>query len=354
MYIVAIGTKAQLVKMAPVILEMKNRNIPFKFVLTGQHKETMSDLIENFGLPDPDVVLVDYGESDSPMSLARWFVVSFSRMLGYLRRLPPVTGVLVHGDTFSTLWGGLLGRLKGFRVYHVEAGLRSFNLLRPFPEEIVRIVVTWCASVLFAPGDWACSNLTKYTRKRVVNTQLNTLVDSLRFALQRAQPDANRDVYLVASVHRAENVLSKNVLSEIVDIVVGMSTFGRVKFVLHPVTRKYLAKFDLLGAMEGTRIELVDRMNYVDFVRLLMGSRGLVTDGGSNQEESFYMGLPCLLMRKETERKEGLDSNVRISGLDKAASLEFAADCFSRQWQPATLPVHSPSAEIAEVLLGDL
>jgi len=354
MFIVVIGTKAQLVKMAPVILEMRSRKIPFKFVLTGQHKETMSDLIENFGLPGADVVLVDYGESDSPMSLAKWFVVSFVRMQGYMRGLPKISGILVHGDTFSTLWGGMLGRLKGIRVYHVEAGLRSFNLLRPFPEEIVRIVVTWCAAVLFAPGDWASSNLSKYPRKKVINTRLNTLVDSLRFALQVPKPDEVQKAYLVASVHRAENVLNKKVLAEIVDIVVSMSAFGCVKFVLHPVTKKYLEKYNLLAAMVGSDVELVDRMNYVKFIQLLMESRGLVTDGGSNQEESFYMGLPCLLMRKETERQEGLGSNVRISMLDKAESLKFAADCFSRRWQPAIMPSHSPSAEIAEVLRGEI
>src|SRR5690606_9390670 len=111
---------------------------------------------------------------------------------------------------------------------------------------------------------------------------LNTLVDSLRFALERARQKKTDEVYMVASVHRAENVLNRKVLADIVDIVVGMSAFGRIKFVLHPVTRKYLARHDLLGVIEDSNVELVDRMNYVDFVQLLLGSRGLVTDGGSN------------------------------------------------------------------------
>lgn len=353
MYLVAVGTKAQLVKMAPVILAMQDQRLPFLFVLTGQHKETMQDLIDGFGLPQPDTVLVDAGESDTPVGLLSWFFKSFRRMLqwysawqrenGHAR----AAGILVHGDTFSTLWGALFGKLRGIPVHHVEAGLRSFNLFRPFPEELVRIVVTRLADVLYAPGDFACRNLAGIHRATVIDTQHNTLLDSLRFALTSVQQVGAGAPYLVVSIHRAENVLDKTTLAAIVNMVSDMARYGVVRFVLHPVTRTCLDKHSLTALLIERGVQLLDRMDYVSFTRLLVNSRGLVTDGGSNQEESAYMGLPCLLMRKETERTEGLDANVVMSGLDPQRVDDFVKRCFASPWALSTLPLARPSERIA-------
>lgn len=352
MYLVTVGTKAQLVKMAPVILAMREAGIPFAFVLTGQHKETMQDLIQGFGLPQPDTVLIDAGESDTPVGLLRWFFMSFRRMLswyGHWQRYHgpnTVHGILVHGDTFSTLWGALFGKFKRIPVHHVEAGLRSFNLLRPFPEELVRIIVTRLSDVLYAPGDFACRNLAGVNRDKVIDTGQNTLLDSLRFALSTVKRDPGEPAYIVVSIHRAENVLDKTVFTQIVRMVADMTRHGTVKFVLHPVTRTCLDRADLTPLLRERGVQLLDRMDYVSFIGLLVNSRGLVTDGGSNQEESAYMGLPCLLMRKETERTEGLDANVQLSGLDARQVDTFVQRCFASPWSVGELPLARPSEAI--------
>lgn len=357
MYLIIVGTKAQLVKMAPVILAMRSSGVPFRFLLTGQHQETMQDLIKGFGLPPPDVVLINAGESDTPTGLLSWFFKSFRLMLAWYaeqQRQPAsvrASGVLVHGDTFSTLWGALFGKLKGIPVLHIEAGLRSFNLLRPFPEELVRVIVTRLSDALYAPGDFACQNLSNLRRGVVVDTAHNTLLDSLRFALEgNPRPDPGQTPYLVVSIHRAENVLDTKAFSSIVAMVGDMAVHGCIKFVLHPMTRTYLERRGLTATLVGRGVELLDRMDYVSFIRLLINSRGLVTDGGSNQEESFYMGLPCLLMRKETERNEGLGSNVVLSRMDPMVVRQFVTRCFGNPWQLGTLPTVRPSALIAEHL----
>jgi UDP-N-acetylglucosamine 2-epimerase (non-hydrolysing) len=357
MYLITVGTKAQLVKMAPVILAMKSLDIPFCFILTGQHKETMQDLIQGFGLPAPDTVLIDAGESDTPVGLLSWFFKSFRRMLRWYHDHHEAhgghaaSGILVHGDTFSTLWGALFGKLKRIPVHHVEAGLRSFNLLRPFPEELVRLVVTRLSDVLYAPGAFAVQNLARVRHGKVVDTTHNTLLDSLRFALESTPPSAaTARPYLVVSIHRAENVLNASVFQSIMAMVTDMTAQGHIKFVLHPVTRTYLDRQGLTSQLRERGVELLDRMDYVSFIRLLVSSRGLVTDGGSNQEESFYMGLPCLLMRKETERTEGLDSNVVMSGLDPVTVQTFVRTCFDRAWSLKSLPMERPSLTIAQSL----
>jgi UDP-N-acetylglucosamine 2-epimerase (non-hydrolysing) len=357
MYLVTIGTKAQLVKMAPVLLAMQSEDVPFRFILTGQHRETMQELIRGFGLPAPDTVLVEAGESDTPVGLLSWFFVSFQHMLCWHRETmggsARARGIIVHGDTLSTLWGALFGKLKGIPVHHVEAGLRSFNLLRPFPEELVRILVTWLSDVCYAPGDFAAKNLSGKSGKVVIDTRQNTLLDSLRMALM-ASPSSveGQPPYLVVSIHRAENLLDKQLFSQIVGMIGDIATLGHIKFVLHPVTRTYLASNGLTAGLVRRGVELVDRMDYFAFIRLLVNSRGLITDGGSNQEEASYLGLPCLLMRKETERTEGLGDNVRISAYDPQVVGEFAARCFATPWQTKTLPDANPSIAIARHLAG--
>lgn len=134
MILIPIGTKAQLIKMAPVVLALVERRLPFDFVLTGQHQETMDDLIEGFQLPKPTFNLMPVNESDTTWKLAGW-------LINILRRHLKSNSVvarrnyhycLVHGDTMSTFASALIARRHGISVVHVEAGLRSHNILHPF------------------------------------------------------------------------------------------------------------------------------------------------------------------------------------------------------------------------------
>ncbi len=352
MYIIAIGTKAQLIKMAPVLRSFDEKNVPYEFILTGQHKETMFDIILDFELRQPVQVLYEDKESDTSLRLIKWFLVSFIRFVKYLKKKQNIKGIVVHGDTMSTLWGTLVGRLLNIPVIHVEAGLRSFNLVRPFPEELVRIMVTKFATVLFPSSEWARGNLVRYKNKRIINTQENTLLDSLRYAYENFDKvKMVEETYILVSIHRVENIVNKEVFTFIVNQLVENAKYGHIKFVLHPVTKNAIVKWGLQSTLHSSGIELIDRMSYIPFMQLLNGSRGLVTDGGSNQEECSYMGLPCLLMRKETERKEGIGDNVTLSNLDPTIITEFVQECFTEQWSPKKLPHHSPSAVIAETLL---
>ena len=215
--------------------------------------------------------------------------------------------------------------------------MRSFNYFHPFPEEIIRAITSKLASCHFYSCDWAVKNISsKAPEKSIVNTQENTILDALRFAIAASGRARLKSSYAVVSMHRYENLSNAARFSHILTILIQASEMIRLKFNLHPVTKNKLHKsgwYKKLASLE--KIELINRMNYVDFSKLLVNAKLLMTDGGSNQEEAFHMGLPCLLLRDKTERVEGLDDNVVISNYRRNVILAFVEEHLIQSEVPA-------------------
>jgi UDP-N-acetylglucosamine 2-epimerase (non-hydrolysing) len=329
MFLVLIGTKAQLIKMAPVMLAMTKADLSYRFVLTGQHRETMSDLIDQFDLPKPEF-LVPLEESDTKAKLMFWVLRAMWRAVFNKGLWRGTRYCLVHGDTLSTLLGALSARIHGKKVIHVEAGLRSFNIRHPFPEELTRILVTKLSQYYYCADQWGVDNVNALVKRSPENVLMignNTLLDALYFALSKGVgggAKATRSDYCVVSVHRYENLTDRARFDKIMEWVEHFATKMDVKIVLHPATKKVLVKSGWYGRLKkNTRIDLLPRMGYCEFIALLDHSVFLASDGGSNQEECSYIDLPCLLFRDATERNEGLESNVVLSGLDDAIINRF-------------------------------
>ena len=318
--------------MAPVLREMEMQGISYRLLLTGQHSETIADLLHEFGIEAVPEYLYQGKEINSIVAMLPWFLRTAWRMWVLRRDWGARKAVVVvHGDTFSTLLGAVVGRLVGAKVAHVESGLRSFNVVHPFPEEITRLFVFRLGHYGYCPGSWACSNLSRYQIKSV-NTGTNTLSDALRLALAsgRAAVDLPEKPYAVVSIHRFENLYKKDRITRIVSLVEELAARLRVVFVLHPATRKRLDDLGALARLEQNQsVELRPRMTYVPFVALAASARLVITDGGSNQEELSYLGVPTLLMRKATERQEGLGKNVVLSGYDETRIADFLAMALS-------------------------
>jgi UDP-N-acetylglucosamine 2-epimerase (non-hydrolysing) len=337
---VVLGTKAQLVKMAPVMVRMKERGVPYHFVHTGQHRATMSEMLEEFGLKPPDVVLYSGRDIVSLPQMAIWLVrllvkcvVSRGSIFGADRR----GIVLVHGDTFSTLLGALLGRVAGLRVGHVESGLRSFDVLHPFPEEITRLLTFRLSHVLYCPGQWAVDNVAGYRREKV-DTGVNTLADTVLLArgVSLREDHVPAHPYAVVSLHRYENIFRPGRLTVLVEVLEEIAKAKPCLFILHPPTEKQLRRTGLYERLDANpRIELRPRYTYFDFFALLQRADFVVTDGGSIQEESSYLGLPCLLLRRATEREEGLGANVVLSHYDRQVIRDFTLDFEAHRQQPS-------------------
>lgn len=352
---VLIGTKAQFIKTAPILRELDFRGIPYRLVYTGQHSETFDLLEAAFGTRRPDDILVPDFEAATHASFLRWclrYWIAVARRI----RVGAWRGTrigLVHGDTASTLFGGLTVRISGGKVGHVEAGLRSTRLFEPFPEEIIRRLVSRLSVLHFVPDAHAESNL-HGIRGTVVNTGGNTLRDALAMALGRMDDlpaIGGAGDFAVVSIHRSENLSRRADFDLLMEEVLHAAQRIPVKFVLHPATREKIYASGWLSRLQShPQLELLERMDYPDFVRLLVNSRMLMTDGGSNQEEAAMLGLPTLLLRRATERPDGLDDNVSISNLQREAIRRFVADHETARWPLRLVGGPSPSVRLVEAL----
>ena len=314
-----LGTRAQTIKMAPLLVELENRDLPFRLLLTGQHRETIQELLAEFGVKTPSEVMYDGPEIKGILQAAKWMLrmgwMLWVRRNDWAPKPRKATIVLAHGDTFSTLLAAGFGWLARARVAHVEAGLRSYNLRHPFPEELTRLLVGYFSDIAYCPGQWACGNLNPH-RKAIVDTGANTILDALRKAIMcRSNAKIRPDVpYAVVSIHRFENLYSRERLDIILRVLQQLSEHMLVIVVLHPTTRKRLIETGELAKLENNpAISLRDRMTYVPFIQMIGRARFVISDGGSNQEELSYLGVPTLLMRMATERQEGLQTNIVLS-----------------------------------------
>ena len=319
---IMIGTKAQFIKMAPIMRELDRRALRFNFIDTGQHAGITGDLIEPFGLREPDIRL--RGEKTSIVRLSEalaWAAESLGRVAlraDEIRRnvFQGEKGVcLIHGDTLTTLLSLLFARRCGIKVAHVEAGLRSFDLLDPFPEEMIRLIVMRYSDFLFAPSEWACENLKKmHLEGKTIHAGGNTIIDTLRFAASRFSGTRPAGPYVVATLHRVETLYSRSRLETVVALLERIGRERRVLFILHEPTRQQLIRRGLYAKLENlSSVELMPIQPYLTFLYLLGGADFIVTDGGSIQEESYYLNIPCLVMRAKTERTEGLGVNVFLA-----------------------------------------
>lgn len=353
---IILGTKAQLIKMAPVMVELNAQGTPYRFISTGQHRDTMNELLDNFGLRRPDYTLYNGKDITSILSMTVW---ASRILLTTLFKKQRIFGeqkkgiVLVHGDTFSTLLGAFMGKFARLLVGHVESGLRSHNWFHPFPEELTRVLVFRLSDYYFCPDDNAITNISKY-RGTKINTGANTLLDALRLAekkIDASEVEIPQEAYAVVSLHRFENIRNERALMRVVNLIEESAKHNiKLLFILHNPTEKKLRKFDLYNRLANNpNIELRPRYDYFKFIKLIKHSEFVISDGGSNQEECAYLGKPTLLFRKTSERGDGLGSNCVISEYSLKIASEFYDNYKNYKKEPQLLK-HQPSKVIVKNL----
>jgi len=318
----SVSTQAEFIKMAPVMAELRRRDIKFRYVDPGQHVQATAMLRKSFDIPDPDVCLWTGKDVASLFSAFLWlckmfWLCFFSRK--YLReKVFPDGGIcLIHGDTASTLIGLKMAKAAGLKIAHVEAGLRSFNIWHPFPEEMVRIYCMKRADILFAPSKKAEENLIKMKVKgEIINAGGNTVVDALRL-VENIEPTVEipTEDYALAACHRFETITRKKRLEKVIELFNKTAEKIKVVFVVHKPTKKYLAKFKLMEKI-SEKISVLDMQEYVNFAALMRNAKMVLADGGSIQEECAYLNKPCLVLRNTTERLDGLGGNAMLWGFD--------------------------------------
>lgn len=320
---IIIGTRAELIKTFPVMLELQKQKINYYFIHTGQHN--LKDLCERFSVKKPDVVLTRESNEESKFwskinnKSIFWNIEIILKIKRELKKLPDLKYVIYHGDTMTTASATiasskLFNKGKKWKNVHLEAGLRSGNLFEPFPEEISRIIAGKFSDILLAVSEKSKNNLKKYENKKKVVNIGNSVVDSIYLSYEMAKKNKEKPFskkrFILVSIHRHENITNKKRLSAIVKILSSLTIPSY--FALHENTKKQLIKFKLYKKLKQNKnLKIIPTQEYSKFVYQIKKCSLIICDGGSIQEESLIFHTPCILLRKATERQEGLESNFQ-------------------------------------------
>jgi len=337
-----VGARPNFPKIAPIMAEMAKCPQQFHQVLvhTGQHYDyNMSQVFfEHLELPAPDDYL-SVG-SGSHATQTAMVMTAFEPVL--LNHRPD--WVLVAGDVNSTLACALVCAKLHVRVAHVEAGLRSRD--RTMPEEINRVITDQIANLLFTPSKDGNENLIREgidptSIHHVGNVMIDTLIMMLPKALQRSTLNdfgLEPRKYLLATFHRPLNTDDANVLRGIIEAMAEISRRLPVVWPVHPRTRGRIR--DLNMELPDTTLRLIEPLGYLDFLAMMNSAALVVTDSGGVQEETTFLGVPCLTVRPNTERPititEGTNQlvNSRYEDLIAAFKKSLDQDCVNSRHKP--------------------
>ena len=296
-----VGARPNFMKLAPLARQLAGQpGVRHVIVHTGQHydEEMSESFLRSLGIPRPDFNL-----AAGSASHAQQTAVIMQRFEPVCLEVRPDV-VVVYGDVNSTLAAALVAAKLGIRVAHVEAGLRSRDW--SMPEEINRVVTDRLSDLLFTPSRDAGENLrAEGVPAERVHFVGNIMIDSLVALL----PDARRrnghlhkgkGPYAVVTLHRPANVDDPAALAELLAALVDLSAERRILFPVHPRTRARLAAMHWEPPSE--RLALLDPVSYIDMLGLVLGSDLVITDSGGLQEETSYLGIPCVTVRPNTER----------------------------------------------------
>lgn len=301
------GTRPEAIKMCPLINELKIRNkIQTVTCVTGQHKEMLTQVLNTFNIkPDYDLSIMKKNQDLFDITI---------NILNKIKDILLIENpdiVLVHGDTSTTFVTALACFYLKIPIGHIEAGLRTYNISSPFPEEFNRQVVSIISKYNFAPTELAKQNLINEGKDpKTIYVTGNTAIDALRTTIKNnyQHPElnwANNSRLILITAHRRENlgIPMKHMFHAIKRV---MDEFPDVKAIypihMNPVVRK--TANEILGNCE--RIHIIEPLDVIDFHNFLSRSFLILTDSGGIQEEAPSLGKPVLVMRDTTERPEGI------------------------------------------------
>jgi UDP-N-acetylglucosamine 2-epimerase (non-hydrolysing) len=309
------GARPNFMKIAPLVHAMqRSSKLRSTIVHTGQHySPTLSDVFfEELKIPRPEISL-EVGS----LPRAEQIALIEERFTPIVEREAPSL-ILVVGDVNSTVACARVARRLGVPVAHVEAGLRSFDL--DMPEEHNRIETDRLSDILYVTEESGMTNLRNegVPGKAVLvgNVMIDTLIANLGAASSsdvRARLRLESGQYAVATFHRPSNVDSKDSAGKVVDALRLVTGFFPVVLPIHPRTKESFDRFGFLAVLAATPgLQLVEPMGYFDFIGLVRQCKVVVTDSGGIQEETTYLGVPCLTMRENSERPSTISIGTNL------------------------------------------
>lgn len=342
------AARPNFMKVAPLYHELRAKSwaLP-RIVHTGQHYDlNMSDSFFNdLGLPQPNVNL-GVGSGTHAEQTGR-VMIAFEKIAMEAR--PDLT--VVVGDVNSTMACTIVAVKLGLKVAHLEAGLRSFD--RTMPEEINRIVTDSLSDILWTPSPDAGQNLLNEGIAAEKITRVgNIMIDSLELLRTRVEQENALDVFglkprefAIVTLHRPSNVDERKKLGRICEVLLYAAEKVRILFPIHPRTRKRLEEFGLYDRLNGNgRLIITEPLSYLKFMSLVLGSKFLITDSGGIQEETTYLGIPCLTLRDNTERPITISQGTNrlcdltniVSTINEALKGDYRKGAIPEMWDGHT------------------
>ena len=309
--LVVFGTRPEAIKMCPLILQLKkSKQLECVVCLTGQHREMLMQVMNIFDIcNDYNLDIMQQNQTLSSIT-----VNVLSKLEEVLEKENPDL-ILVHGDTTTSFTAALAGFYRSIPIGHVEAGLRTYNMYSPYPEEFNRQAVDLITELYFAPTEQSRQNLLKEGKDNdKIYVTGNTVIDALSLTVRDDYHNENLDWckdsrLLLLTAHRRENLgepmknmfrAIRRVLEEYEDIKVIYPIHKNPK--VRQIAQKILAGID--------RVRLIEPLDVVDFHNFMAHSHIILTDSGGIQEEAPSLGKPVLVMRDTTERPEGLKAGT--------------------------------------------
>jgi len=329
-----VGARPNFMKVGPLMKVMDAL-----IVHTGQHyDENMSgSFFRDLEIPKPDYNL-GVGSGSHAVQTAK-IMIKFEKVC--LKERPDL--VLVVGDVNSTIACALVAVKLGIKVAHVEAGLRSFD--RTMPEEINRILTDSISDYLFVTEQSGMDNL---KNEGIPDDKVffvgDIMIDSLLSVLDKIKDKETfkkygleKENYVVSTLHRPSNVDNKEVLSRILDAFEHVQKKIKIVLALHPRTKKNIEKFGLNEKIKN--IVITEPLDYINFMNLVLNCKFLLTDSGSIQSESTYLGKPCITIRENTERPVTITEGTNVLvGTDCKKIIEMSEKILNGQWKKGSIP----------------
>lgn len=317
------GTRPEAIKMAPLILEALKQKDKFevKVVVTGQHREMLNEVLEIFKIiPDYDLKIMKKDQTIIDIS------VSVLKEMDKIIKIENPNIIFVHGDTSTALNTAMAAFYNQIEIAHVEAGLRSYDMYSPFPEEMNRKLISSLATYHFAPTEGNKQNLLKENIKENVFVTGNTVIDALFSVIKEKyifedkilnDIDFEKKEVILLTCHRRENLgkRMKNIFEALLKIVNENKNI-EVIFPMHKNPKVRKIANEIMG--KNNQIHLIEPLKYVSFVNLMKKVKLILTDSGGIQEEAPALGKPVFVLRTETERPEALEAGtIKLIGVEK-------------------------------------
>ena len=339
-----VGARPNFMKMAPIHnLMLKSDKIEPLLIHTGQHyDERMSKVFfDDLGMPEPDVYL-NVGSGSHAVQTAK-IMVEFEKVI--LQHKPDM--IVVVGDVNSTTACSQVAVKLGVKVAHIESGLRSFD--RRMPEEINRLITDAISDYLFVSEESGLNHLKNegVDDSKVIHVG-NVMIDSLVNNMEKAEASeimeklgVKENGFILTTLHRPSNVDSEKNTNILADLLVELSAKIDIVFPIHPRSLKNFERLGVLKKLEAHQnIKLIEPAGYLDFMKLMKNCKLMLTDSGGIQEETTFLGKPCLTLRENTERPSTITegTNILIKELDRTLIVSHVNDILAGNEKKGTIP----------------